>query len=171
MKIITNDGIYVQFIDLYYLSKIKTSKLILNLNSFFIKELNKINEKNKYTFIKFRTDNDINYINSFDWLIDFDEITKLSEDEIIKICNDKIYERNYLADKYNILSMKGRKKSNNILEKCTILEYEINNYSNILNIKKRKLKIELPENIEFPNDFFEDKKERKLIKIFSLNKK
>ena len=124
MKIIKDGVTYIQTKDL---KRLRDSKLLTNSLLFILHVLS--NDRLDYKddeFIKVEDPN-ISFENE-DWIINFDDIKNLSEKELIDICNDLIYERNQIADKYNSCSMKDRFKNLRLLIKSRDLKYQIDCY-------------------------------------------
>ena len=161
MKIIKDDTIYVQVKDLRQLNESNNILSHSILYSIYLKFSN-FNNYNDDEFIAFN--NKDAYFNNITWIINFDDIKMLFEDEIIDICNKLIYERNVIADKYNALSPKARVKSRYMFNKSKILEYQINSYKDIIKIMHGNKKIELPDGIEFPPGFIKENKIKSLFK-------
>ncbi len=85
MKIITNDSAYVQKNDISYLN---LSDLPIPASIFmkvFGNGVTIINDSNRYDFVKFDEESEIEYFKDLDWMIDYNEVKDLSEDEIIVV--------------------------------------------------------------------------------------
>ena len=132
MKIINNTNAYVQKKDLDYLINRNLSlpeSIILKIHN----EIT-INENNKYEFVEFKNIKEIKYFKSLDWIVDYKQVNKLTENEITDLCKKIADEINELSDKYTSLSN---------LEKLNSLMKDINN---------------IPSNNESKFDEPEDKK-------------
>ena len=74
MKIINSDSIYVQKNDIAYLN---LSNLPIPV-SVFIKVFGNgatiINDSNRYDFVKFEKESEIEYFKRLDWMIDYNEV-------------------------------------------------------------------------------------------------
>ena len=163
MKIIKDNTTYIQVKDLKRLrdsNKLLTNSLLYILH---ILSNNYINY-NDEEFIKL--DEKDAYFDDINWIVNFDDIVDLSEDELINICNNLIVQRNIIADKYNSLSVKDRIKHIKLLIKSNDLEYEINGYKDILAIKKGEKKLKLPKGVKFPQGFIKETPVKRLINKF-----
>ena len=82
MKIRCNNAIYVQKGDIIYLvynNLLNPSSTILKA---FKKNISLNGSNNKYEFMEFKSVEEINFFNSLDWIIDYDEFIGLSDDKI-----------------------------------------------------------------------------------------
>ena len=71
-----------------------------------------INDSNRYDFVKFDEESEIEFFKGLDWMIDYNEVKDLSEDEIIKLAKNIEKEREKLLQ---LLIQCQRKKKINIL--------------------------------------------------------
>ena len=159
MKIIKDDTTYIQIKDL---KRLRDSKLLTNSLLFILHVLsNNCLEYKDDEFIKVE-DPDINF-EGIDWIIDFNDIKDNTDDEIIEKCNELISQRNQIADQYNQFSIKDRIKNIKLLIKSKDLEYTINCYKDLLEVKKGNKELELPKGVDFPDGFVKENKVKKLI--------
>ena len=80
MKIITNDSAYVQKNDIAYLN---SSDLPIPASIFmkvFGNGVTIINDSNRYDFVKFDEESEIEYFKGLDWMINYNEVKDLSEE-------------------------------------------------------------------------------------------
>lgn len=160
MKIIKDNTIYIQAKDL---KRLKESNTIVSKSLLFLMHLlfNSYIDYNDEDFILFN-EGDVN-LDGIDWIINFDDIKDNTEEELTNTCNSLINQRNIIADKYNSLSIKDRVKNLKLLNQTRNLEYQINGYKDILDIKNGTKKLKLPEGIEYPDGFIKENKMKKLI--------
>lgn len=162
MKIITDTCAYIQRDDMTVLMKcnrpIPTTIYMDVLNK------NIINDENKFEFLEFTRPEEIIFFKEADWIVDYNEVKDLSENDIINLIDNIIEERKNMAIKYN--SMLGNPKMENIslMLKCDLLEFKAYSLRNILWFKKGIIKMELPEGIDYPIGLKRDTKLKKLIK-------
>ena len=142
MKIILKDSVYVQKIDISYLIE---SSLKIHESIFLRISCEEINDNNKYKFIKFTNHNDIKYFKNMDWIIDYNSIKNLSEDEIISICQKIALQINDIADKFNNMTEKKKDKNEDLIQKCELLDYKMHSLRDALWFKQGHINISLPE--------------------------
>ncbi len=152
MKIIINNKAFVQRKDVIYLNQSD-----LNVpKSIFIKAFennidNIFDDSIRYEFIEFNDPKEIEFFKSLDWLIDYNEIKDLDEEDIITLGENAILERNAIIQKYNSMSDEKKKKNKQLLVKTDLLVYKIYSLRNALGTKQGYIKINLPENLDEKN--------------------
>ena len=152
MKIIINNKAFVQRKDIIYLNQSD-----LNVpKSIFIKAFennidNIFDDSIRYEFIEFNDPKEIAFFKSLNWLIDYNEVKKLDEEELITLGENAILERNAIIQKYNSMSDEKKKKNKQLLVKADLLVYKIYSLRNALWAKQGYIKINLPENLDEKN--------------------
>ena len=95
----------------------------------------------------------------------------MSEDEIIRLIENTLKQRNETEQKFNFMIPKQKKKNINLLFQCELLDFKIYSLRDILWFKQGKIKMNLPEGVEYPDGSKQEIGARKLIKkIFNRNK-
>ena len=168
MKIITKAAAYVQKIDLeilkytlHYLPQSISSKIFENC------ELD-VDDFNKYDFFKFEDEKDIEFFKSIDWLIDYNSVRDLTNEEITKIGRDYVEQRDQIAKK--LYTASDYEEYNDILFQYKLINYQITSLNDISDFKNGLLKINLPDDIDHSRDFIQEKVVRKIIELI-FNKK
>lgn len=142
MKIITNDAAYVQKNDLAY-SPLLPQSIFLKA---FGNGITVIDDSNRYDFVKFEEESEIEIFEKIDWMVDYNEVKDLSEDEIIKKAKKIGKERKEIATTFNSLAECERKYHNDMVTKCDLLEFKFYSLRDILWLKQGHISIKLPEN-------------------------
>ena len=94
MKVITNDAIYIQRSDFANIIKINLNvPTTLRLQA-FNKSCFMLDDDNRFDFMRFDKPEEVAYLKSLDWIIDYSSVKDLSEEEIIKMSNKLIEQRN-----------------------------------------------------------------------------
>lgn len=160
MKIITDNAVYVQKNDIAYL--INTDLAIPA--SIFMKVVGigivSIDDNNKYEFFK-----------GVDWMIDYNEVKDLSEEETIALGQSIAEEKNNIAQRFNSMKPEERKENMNMVFQCELLDFKMYSLRDVLWFKQGHIKMELPEGVDLPVGFEQEKGIRKLIKtIFNKRK-
>ena len=135
MKIITNDSAYVQKNDIAYLN---SSDLPIPASIFmkvFGNGVTIINDSNRYDFVK------------------FDE-----ESESIGEERDKI------ATTFNSMAEEERKNHADMVTKCDLLEFKFYSLRDVLWFKQGHISMELPEGVDYPEGYAQEKSIKKLLK-------
>lgn len=143
MKIITKNCAYVQKVDISYLinSDLKIPETI------YLKICcENINKNNKYEFIKFENPDEIKYFKKINWIIDYNDIKNLTEDQMIKMCQNIVLEINKIADKFNTMTDKKKEKHKDLIEKSELLNYKMHSLRDALWFKQGHIDMSMPKN-------------------------
>ena len=94
MKIVTDKAVYIQKNDI-----IRLSQSYLNIPESVFLQIYATgviiaDDKYKYEFIKIELDKEIDFFKSIDWIIDYNEVKDLSENEIIELSQKFAQEKN-----------------------------------------------------------------------------
>ena len=158
MKIITNDSAYVQKNDIAYLN---SSDLPIPASIFmkvFGNGVTIINDSNRYDFVKFDEESEIEYFKDLDWMIDYNEVKDLSEDEIIKLAESIGEEQDKIATTFNSMTEEERKNHADMVTKCDLLEFKFYSLRDVLWFKQGHIPMKLPEG------YAQEKSIKKLLK-------
>lgn len=145
MKIITNNAIYVQKNDIFYLAKtnlILKTPIYLNM---FGKNI-VIDNNNKYEFVKFDTKKEISFFKNIDWIIDYNAIEDLSIEEIRTLYKNIDKKKNSIAYKFNSMSLENKKQNINMMSYCEELELKLYSLKDILYFRQGYINMTLPTN-------------------------
>jgi hypothetical protein len=93
VKIINSDSAYVQKNDIAYLNSFDLPIPFSIFMKVFGNGVTIINDSNRYDFVKFDEESEIEFFKGLDWMIDYNEVKDLSEDEIIKLAKNIEKER------------------------------------------------------------------------------
>ena len=164
MKIITTNSVFVQKNDIAYLNQ---SDLAIPA-SIFMKVFGSgvviIDDSNRYDFVEFEAPEEIEFFKGIDWIIDYNEIKDLSEEETIALGQSIAEEKNKIAQKFNSMTPEQRQENNTMVSQCELLDFKMYSLRDILWFKQGHIKMELPEGVEFPAGFGQRKGIKKLIK-------
>ena len=158
MKIITNDSAYVQKNDIAYLN---SSNLPIPASIFmkvFGNGVTIINDSNRYDFVKFDKESEIEYFKDLDWMIDYDEVKDLSEDEIIKLAEETKEEQRKIATTFNSMDEEEKDNHTDMIIKCNLLEFKFYSLRDVLWFKQGHIPMKLPEG------YAQEKSIKKLLK-------
>lgn len=155
MKIITEKEIYVQKGDILFLD-MQGIKAPASISSKIDFKLNQnMSDKEKREFVSFYTLEEINFFKRIDWILDYDSVKNLSEQEII----DKTQSVN------EMLSANKSKKENEMID------YQVYALRDYLWSVQGLIYIDLPDCIKKDTEIIEEKGMKKLVKsLFKKNK-
>lgn len=158
MKIINNSKVYVQKNDIVQL----TSTDLEIPASIFMKIFGNgvviIDDSNRYEFVEFEDPKEIQFFADIDWMVDYNKVKDLSEEEIINLGQGIQQERNEIAEKFNSMKPEERQKHMDMYDQCELLDFKTFSLRDILWFKQGHLKIELPEDVEYPIDYVKEEK-------------
>lgn len=163
MKIITKDCAYVQKNDIVYLNETDLPIPASVFMKIFGKGTVIINDSNRFEFISFENPDEIEFFKDIDWMIDYNEVKDLSEEEIINLGQSIAQKQNEIAVKYNSMSEKEKEENISMVQQYELLDFKIYSLRDILWFKQGHIKMYLPEGIEYPANF--PKKENSIQKL------
>ena len=173
MKIITENAVYVQKNDITYLNH---TDLPIPA-SIFIKVFGNgmviIDDSNRYEFEKFEDNHEIEFFKRLDWIVDYNSVKDLSDDEIIEIGQSIVQSKNQIAQQLDSMSEDQRKENLEMLTQYELLNFKMHSLRDILWFKRGDLKMTLPEGVDYPEGFVQtgEKRIQKLMKrIFPKRK-
>ncbi len=147
MKIITENAVYVQKNDITYLNH---TDLPIPA-SIFIKVFGNgmviIDDSNRYEFEKFEDNHEIEFFKRLDWIVDYNSVKDLSDDEIIEIGKSIAQSKNQIAKQFNSMSENERKENLEMVTQCELLDFKMYSLRDILWFKQGHLKMTLPEGV------------------------
>ena len=155
MKIITNEAVYVQMRDIIFLNlsdlpipEFVIMKLFESNNDSVI-----VDGSNRASFIKFDNENEIDYFEELDWIVDYNAVKDLSQDELKSYRDRVAEERNTIASWFKLLSEEEQDENYDLIDKCNLLDYKIRSLDDISAFKNGELDIILPPDVEYPKDY------------------
>ena len=145
MKVIYDNCVYVQKNDLAYL---EASDLPIPASVFtrvFGNGITIIDDRNRYDFVLFKEKAEIDFFKGLDWMVDYNELKNLSEEEIIKLAENTNEERNEIVATYNSMPVEERQKHGDMVTKCDLLEFKFYSLRDILWMKQGHISINIPK--------------------------
>ncbi len=173
MKIITENAVYVQKNDIAYLTHTDLPIPASIFTKVFGNDIAIIDDSNRYEFEKFEDAREINFFKKLDWIVDYNLVKDLSDDEIIKMGQSVAQLKNQIAQKFNSMSEGEREKHLDMVTQCELLDFKIYSLRDILWYKQGHLKMTLPVSFDNQEEFVRrnEKGKQKLIrKIFPFRK-
>lgn len=150
MKIVTDKKVYVQKNDIAYLNQTDLPIPASIFMKVFGHGIVIIDDRNRYEFIEFTEPEEIEFIKKIDWMIDYNEIKDLSEEELMELGNHIAEESNKIARKYNAMTTEKRKQNQHLVFEHELLEFKMRSLKDIILYKRGELKINLPKDLSQP---------------------
>lgn len=152
MKIIRNGVAYIQVLDFQrLLEKEKFEILTSEVFPILFREASKdsdmfiICKDNENDFIEFRNPKSVEFLTSFEEIVDYDEIKDLSYEEMdaLRVCI--INEKNEIASKVNMMSAEEQKQHPELFERYNTLSSKFMSLNDVYWFKRGKAKLVLPD--------------------------
>ena len=146
MKIIMNDKIYIQKCDIAYLSTTSYSNQVSALTKLTGPGCMTINDKNKYEFIEYDSNDAIEFFKDLSIILDFNELNELSEEELFEIYDDFASKKNNIAKEFNSMTRESKLENKCLVEDSKKLDFLITTIKDLILYKRGELIIRLPKN-------------------------
>lgn len=150
MKIITQNAVYVQKNDIAYLNQTDLPILASIFLKVFGHGIVIIDDSNRYDFEKFEDASEIEFFSELDWIVDYNSVKDLSDEEIIEVGQSIVKERNQIAQQFNSMAEDERKENLGMVTQCELLDFKMSSLRDILLFKQGYLKMTLPEGVDYP---------------------
>lgn len=170
MKIINDDVAYIQKNDIIFLYEIGFPIPETISSKVFITSNNIIEDSYNNKFIKITDQDDINYLkNEMFWLLDYRTIKDFDLEDLhnFTLAIDKC--RNELAESYNNLSKRKKKENKKALYDSYLLSCDLNILREFAWFKEKKIELNLPKNVEYPEGYTKEKTFTRIIKKIKSN--
>ncbi len=156
MKIITEDAVYLQKEDIAYfnqfLNTYEDKNDIPKFMRLFRHEIFILTEKNRYDFVEFRNKEEIEYIKTIEWIIDYNNTKDMTIEQITEYCQQILKERYRIADEYIAMSEEEKIENRTMAIQCAIYEYVINSLASMVYFKMGDIKMKLPKKVRYPKE-------------------
>lgn len=170
MKIITDNKAYVQLNDMGCLINSNISIPSSIIMKVFGKGATIIDDRNRYEFIEFNEPGEIEFFKNLDWMIDYNSIKDLVEEEIIEMGKKIAEENNAIAQIYNAMTSEEQGNHEDLIFQSELLQFKMFSLRDVLWLKQGHISMKLPD--EFVPDSRNDSPKgiKRLFKNF-FNKK
>ena len=148
MKLIGENSIYIQRSDIMNLcnSIVASNETIPSsiIDKIYGHGLVFIGNSNRHEFVEFTEQEEIDFFSTRDWIIDYNSVKSLKENELIDLAWHLTQQKNKIANEYNDMSTNERIEKYNMVVECSLLDHKINSLIDMSMYNKGKAKIELP---------------------------
>lgn len=151
MKIFRDNSVYVQKNDIAHLNMTERLVPASIYMKVFGSGITIINDSNRYEFISYDGASEVDYFKSLDWIIDYDDVKEMSEDDIIEMAHDIAAEQSGIASVYNTMSDEERRYHPEMVDQCNLLEYKFYSLRDFLWFRQGHIQMELPEGVSYPS--------------------
>ena len=150
MKIIRNDKVYVQKNDLALLNRSDESIPAIVYYKMFEGGMMIVGDFNRDEFVEYNAAGAIDFFKNATWILDYDEVKDLTEEELDSLGEEIIDQRNSIATMYNGMTQEERAKNQALPTQCKFLEYKLMMLRDFELFKRGKKELTLPIGIEYP---------------------
>lgn len=152
MKILKDNKIYVQKNDMAYLNSSGLSIPASIFLKVFGHGINIIDNSNRYEFIEFTDPKEIEFFQGQDWIVDYDAVKDLTEEEILQLGQAVAAEKKRRADEFNAKPKKYRQENyESVIAGLDLLDFKMYSLRDIIMFKKGELDFPLPVGVERPS--------------------
>lgn len=149
MKIIANDAAYVQLNDITYLNHSDLPIPASIFTKVYGDGVFYVSDHNRYDFMKFDEESEIEFFKGVDWMIDFNSVKDLNEEETISLGQSIAEEKNTIAKKFNAMTDKEKEKNMSMVTQCELLDFKMYSLRDVLWFKQGHIKMTLPDCIDY----------------------
>lgn len=150
MKIFRDNCVYVQLEDINYIINRNISCPRNLIHRTIEQGYVFIDEKNKYNFIGYNEKNIVDFFKGLDFIINYDEIKDLTNEELNDSCQNYINDKEALLEEYNYMSPANKRNIEDIISHINDLEYKYYQISKFLLYKKGNDNLVLPKGVDYP---------------------
>ena len=164
MKIITDNAAYVQMNDIAFLDQCDLPIPASVFMKCFGFGISVVDDSNRYDFKEFDKPEDIEFFKNIDWMIDYNEVKDLSDEEHFALAQSIADEMETIAKKFDSMSPKQKKENINMVSQHELLEFKFYSLRDVYWFKHGDLKMNLPEGVEYSTRSKQENGAKKLSK-------
>ena len=146
MKIIMDDKVYVQKYDIAYLSTTSYSNQVSAFTKLTGPGCMTINDKNKHEFMEYNNPDAIEFFKDLSIILDFNELSVLSEEELFEIYDKFATKKNNIAKEFNDMTRELKLENKELVEDSKKLDFLITTIKDLILYKRGELILRLPKN-------------------------
>lgn len=176
MKIFKDGAVYVQKNDIINLNQFDLVIPASIYLSLFGNEVTIIDDSNRFEFVRYDKDYEIEFFKNIDWIIDYNEVKDLDENKILELAQNITDKQKSVSEKYNSMSEEEQNENEHLLLEYQNFYFKICSLYDVVLFMKGRIKMTLPEGVEYPKDYVEEessqsKEKKNILSIFKRNKK
>ena len=145
MKIIHDNLAYIQKGDLRVIFNFSNLVIPNSLVKKAFSEYNMVDRNNKDEFILIVDKEEIDFLKTVDFVIDFTEVKNKSIEELNLLKNNIINDYSKVLSIFNSLDENGKNKNISLYLKLNLFEYKIYSIEKVIQYKQGKIKLNLPK--------------------------
>lgn len=151
MKIFKDNSVYVQKNDMVNLNHTDISIPASIFIKVFGQAITVIDETNRYEFIEFNAPEEIKFFQEQDWIVDYNAIRDLTEEELMELGQSIAQDKNVKAKAFNKLPKKQRQqKYQSVVSSLELLDFKMYSIRDMIMFKRGELEFPLPQGVQRP---------------------
>ena len=159
------EAVYVQMQDIMYLSNETDMPIPATIFEKVFSGVTIVTDANRFDFVKFEEEHEIEFFRELDFVIDFDQYKDLTDEQLEEEAQKLGTKANDIAEKWNAMTEDERRKNGSLYGEHRNIGYMINFLSEIYAVKHRKRSMPFPDFVKLPEkpkkSFFKRKKDVK----------
>lgn len=148
MKIIRDDKVYIQKCDIGYLDMSDVEIPAPVYYKIYESGSRIIGDFNRLDFEEYSSKELVEFFRKLAWILDYDEVKDLTDEEICLLGEELIDQRNSIAAMYNNMSQEERAKNQSLRAQCELIEYKVSSLREFQMYKNGEIKMRLPEGLD-----------------------
>lgn len=149
MKVLKDNKIYVQKNDMAYLN---SSGLDIPASIFmkvFGQGITIIDNSNRYEFIEFTKPEEVEFFKGVDWIVDYNEVKNLSEEELIEFGQSVGNAKGEKIKQFNAMPEEDRRQQyERVTMDLELMDFKMYTIRDIIMLKRGQLSFPLPNGVE-----------------------
>ena len=133
--------VYVQLQDIMYLMNDTDLSVPASI---FVKTFGIVNDKNRFNFLKFDKEDEVEFFKKLDFIIDYSKYRDLTDEGLEQAVKKFRTKANNIVDKWNSMTCEERENNSNLLFEHQNLEYVIMFIQEVYNVKHGVRVMEFP---------------------------
>ena len=154
MKLIFKDKAYVQLNDLMRLCDSDIPVPLSIMRKITGTNGRVVNKDNRYNYLKFTSEDDIEYIKKQTWMIDYNEVKRKSEDELLNDLGEVAKEWEQAIIEYNKLTNEEQETRQDLIDKKELLSFKYYSLRDVLMYKRGDTELSFPTEKSLKNILF-----------------
>lgn len=151
MKIFKDNSVYVQKNDMVNLNHADISIPASIFIKVFGQGITVIDETNRYEFIEFNAPEEIKFFQEQDWIVDYNAIRDLTEEELMELGQSIAQDKTAKAKAFNKLPKKQRQqKYQSVVSSLELLDFKMYSIRDMIMFKRGELEFPLPQGVQRP---------------------
>ena len=151
MKILKDNKIYVQKNDMAYLNSSGLDIPASIYMKVYGKGITIIDNSNRYEFIEFTDPKEIEFFQGLDWIVDYDKVKDLTEEELLQLGQSVAAEKNRKADEFNVKPKRYRAENiGRVMAEQELYDFKMFSIRDMIMFKRGELDFPLPKGVQRP---------------------